>query len=56
MKYHVQIKETLTKQIEITANSPNEAVFKAEELYNNESIVLLPDDIETTDFTVLGTI
>lgn len=54
MKYIVEIKETLNKQIEVTANSPDEAAFKAEDLYKNETIVLLSDDIEATDFTVLS--
>lgn len=43
-KYQVSIEEILRKTIFINAESEEEAYKIADELYNNEQVVLMPDD------------
>ena len=47
--FEIEIKETLSKTIEIEANSIEEAIEKATLLYNNEEIVLNSDDYLDTE-------
>lgn len=48
-KYKMEIKETLQKIIEISADSLEEAKEKVEEMYRKEEVILYPDNhIDTT--------
>ena len=44
MKFSVEIVETYTKVVEITAKTPEEALEKVRSLYRNEEIKLNDDD------------
>jgi hypothetical protein len=48
--FKIEVKETLSRIIEIDANSANEAFLKIQNLYNNEEIVLDADDYVETEF------
>lgn len=54
MKYKVRIKETLTKYVEIEAESSSTAKKIAKQMYLNEVIVLTSDDLNVTEFEVVG--
>lgn len=53
MKYAVKITETLSRTIIIDAKNPREAEEKAEQIYNNENIVLDYRDYEGYEITAL---
>ena len=53
MKCVVKITETLSRTIIIDADSPREAEEKAEQIYNNENIVLDYRDYEGYEITAL---
>ena len=44
MKFYVDIEETYTKEIEIEANSPEEALRSVEEAYRDDRILLTDED------------
>jgi len=46
--FEIEIKETLSRVISIKAESQNEAILKANEMYRNEEIVLDYDDLINT--------
>ena len=48
--YAIEIKETLSKVIEIEANTEEEALQKIKDLYQKESIVLDAEDFVTVEF------
>ena len=48
-KYKIEIKETLSKIIEIEASSSQEAIDKVKEMYRAEVIVLDSDDYVSTE-------
>lgn len=48
--FKIEIKETLSRVIEIEANSNEEALSKIEELYNQQEIVLDSTDFVETEF------
>ena len=48
----VTIREELVKEVGITAKTYDEALDKIQERYNNEDIVLLPEDCCNTNFEV----
>lgn len=48
-KFTIELKETLRRTIETTANSLNEAISQVNEQYQKGEIVLDYDDYETTD-------
>ena len=50
--YKIEVKETLSRIVEIEANSSDEALLKIKELYKNEEIVLDADDFDETEFLV----
>lgn len=52
--YTIEITETLQRQVEIKANSPQEALEKAKEKYREEEIVLGGEDFVENDFQVLA--
>ena len=47
--FEIEIKETLSKIIEIQANSIEDAIKKATLLYNNEEIIISSDDYLDTE-------
>ena len=51
-KHKVEIKEQLSKIVEIEANSEEEAIEKVEKQYNDKTIVLEPDSYKCTDFEI----
>lgn len=52
MKYFVEIKETLTKVVEIEANNAEEALDVVEKQYKNSEIILVADDYVKTEILV----
>jgi nicotinic acid phosphoribosyltransferase len=48
--FKIEVKETLSRIIEIEASSEDEAFSKIQELYNKEEIVLDSDDYIETEF------
>ncbi len=50
--FKIEIKETLSRIIEIEANSADEAFFKIENLYQNEEIVLDAGDYVETEILI----
>lgn len=53
MKYQVEIEETLTRVIEVEANSESEAWELADKQYRNSDVVLGADDYEDYNIRVL---
>lgn len=47
--FKIEVKETLSKIIEIEASSNDEAFMKVKEMYQKEEIVLSSDDFVTTE-------
>lgn len=50
--YKIEVKETLSRIIEIKATSEDEAFSKIRDLYRNEEIVLDSDDYVDTEFLI----
>ena len=50
--FQIEIVETLSNLMEISAENEQEALLKAQELYRNEEIVLYPDDLIDTKFNI----
>ena len=50
--FQIEIVETLSNLVEITAENEQEALLKAQELYRNEEVVLYPDDLIDTKFNI----
>ena len=48
----IEIVETLSNLVEISAENEQEALLKAQELYRNEEVVLYPDDLIDTKFNI----
>lgn len=48
--FKIEVKETLSRVIEIEANSADEAFSKIQDLYEKEEIVLDADDYVETEF------
>ncbi|MDX1786850.1 MAG: DpnD/PcfM family protein [Psychrobacter sp.] len=51
--FQIEILETLSNVVEISAENEQEALLKAQELYRNEDIVLYPDDLIDAKFNIL---
>ena len=51
-RYEVIIKETLVKAVTVEAKSEHEALEKAEEMYDNEKIVLDWKDFSEVNFEI----
>ena len=47
--FKIEVKETLSKLIEVEANSVDEAIALVENLYNSEKIVLSANEHQCTD-------
>ena len=52
-KYKVEVEETLTRAIEVEAESENEALIKAERAWHEEKIVLDARDFLDVEFHML---
>ena len=52
MKYIVSVSEVLRTEIAIEANSEQEAIGQAKQMYHNCSIVLTADDFEDVSFSI----
>lgn len=48
--FKIEVKETLSRIIEIEANSNEEAILKIENLYKKQEIILDADDFVETEF------
>lgn len=48
--FRIEVKETLSRTIEIEANSMDEAYSKVREMYRDEEIVLDSEDYIETEF------
>ena len=48
--FQIEIVETLSNLVEISAENEQEALLKAQELYRNEEVVLYPDNSIDTKF------
>ena len=53
MKYTIEIEETLSRVLEINAESESEAWEKANKLYRNSEIILSGDDFMRHEIRVL---
>ena len=51
--FQIEIVETLSNIIEISAEDEQGALLKAQELYRNEDVVLYPDNLIDTKFNIL---
>ena len=50
--FQIEIVETLSNLVEISAENEQEALLKAQELYRNEDVVLYPDDLIDAKFNI----
>ena len=50
--FQIEIVETLSNIIEISAENEQEELLKAQELYRNEDVVLYPDNLIDTKFNI----
>ena len=50
--FQIEIVETLSNLVEISAENEQEALLKAQELYRNEEVVLYPDNLIDTKFNI----
>ena len=50
--FQIEILETLSNLVEISAENEQEALLKAQELYRNEEVVLYPDNFIDTKFNI----
>jgi hypothetical protein len=53
-KYKIEVKETLSRIIEVDASSQEEAYSKVKDLYQAEEIVLDADDFVEAEFEVIN--
>ena len=54
MKYRVNIEEILSRVIEVEADNPEDAEYKAEQMYKNEEVVLDANDLQEIKFYESG--
>ena len=50
--FQIEIVETLSNLVEISAENEQEALLKAQDMYRNEEVVLYPDDLIDTKFNI----
>ncbi|MDA5133082.1 DpnD/PcfM family protein [Psychrobacter sp. ANT_H3] len=50
--FQIEIVETLSNLVEVSAENEQEALLKAQELYRNEEVVLYPDNLIDTKFNI----
>ena len=56
MKYRVNIEEILSRVIEVEADNPEDAEYKAEQMYKNEEVVLDAEDLHSVGFYESGVV
>ena len=50
--FYIEVKETLSQLVEVTAHSEDEALLSVKQRYQNEEIILDADSHIATDFIV----
>lgn len=50
--FQIEIVETLSNLVKISAENKQEELLKAQELYRNEDVVLYPDNLIDTKFNI----
>lgn len=50
--FYIEVKETLSQLVEVTANSEDEALLSVKQRYHDEEIILDADSHIATDFSV----
>lgn len=50
--FQIEIVETLSNLVKISAEDEQGALLKAQELYRNEEVVLYPDNLIDTKFNI----
>lgn len=50
--FYIEVKETLSQLLEVTANSEDEALLSVKQRYQDEEIILDADSHIATDFSV----
>ncbi len=54
MEYSIEISETLLRIVDVTADNEAEALAKAQEMYENEEIILDSEDFFEVEYKVFG--
>ncbi len=52
-RYKIYIKETLSRVVEIKAESSRDALEEVKRMYSNEEIILDDGDYDGTDFSIV---
>ena len=50
--FQIEIVETLSNIVEVSAENEQDALLKARDMYRNEEVVLYPDDFIDTKFNI----
>ena len=50
--FEIEIVETLSTLVEISAENEQEALLKAQDMYRREEVILYPDDCIDTKFNI----
>ena len=50
--FQIEIVETLSNIVEVSAEDEQDALLKARDIYRNEEVVLYPDDFIDTKFNI----
>ncbi len=50
--FQIEIVETLSNLVEISAENEQEALLKAQDMYRNEEVILYPDNLIDTKFNI----
>lgn len=50
--FQIEIVETLSNLVEVSAENEQDALLKAQAMYRNEEVVLYPDDFIDTKFNI----
>ena len=50
--FQIEVVETLSSIVEVTAENEQEALLKAQDMYRNEEVVLYPDDFIDNKFNI----
>ena len=53
MEYSIEISETLSRIVDVTADNKAEALAKVEKMHENEEVVLEPEDFIEAEFKVV---
>ena len=50
--FQIEVVETLSNIVEVSAENEQEALLKVQDVYRNEEVVLYPDDCIDTKFNI----